>query len=110
MTSTPFWNLTPRTTLGNWFSPFRRRHVFAAAETSLNTMSVAVLGDRDPYVRARSDDAPWRTRSRSGSMCAGDPSARRENRRRRAGPRDPSAGDRLVVLGAVFAGEPVDRG
>jgi transposase len=27
MTSTPFWNLTPRTTLGNWFSPFRRRLV-----------------------------------------------------------------------------------
>ena len=31
MTSTPLWNLTPRTTFGNWFSPFMRRHVLAAA-------------------------------------------------------------------------------
>jgi len=51
MTSTPFWNLTPRTTFGNWFSPFNRRHVLAAAETSLKTMSLAVLGDSDPFVR-----------------------------------------------------------
>jgi hypothetical protein len=33
------------------FSPFRRRHVLAAAETSLNTMSLAVLCDSDPFVR-----------------------------------------------------------
>ena len=51
MTSTPLWNLTPRTTFGNWFSPFRRRQVLAAAETSLNTMSLAVLDDSDPFVR-----------------------------------------------------------
>ena len=51
MTSTPFWNLTPRTTLGNWFSPFRRRQVLAAEDTSLKTMSLAVLGDSDPLVR-----------------------------------------------------------
>jgi hypothetical protein len=51
MTSTPFWNLTPRTTFGNWFSPFRRRQVLAAALTSLKTMSLAVLGDSDPFVR-----------------------------------------------------------
>jgi hypothetical protein len=31
MTSMPFWNLTPRTTFGNWVSPFNRRQVFAAA-------------------------------------------------------------------------------
>src|SRR5262249_42667765 len=36
MTSMPFWNLIPRTTFGNWFSLFNRRHVFAAALTSLN--------------------------------------------------------------------------
>jgi hypothetical protein len=49
MTSMPFWNLTPWTTFGNWFSPFNRRHVFAAALTSLNTMSLAVLADRLPW-------------------------------------------------------------
>jgi len=27
MTSTPLWNLTPRTTFGNWFSPFSRRQL-----------------------------------------------------------------------------------
>ena len=32
-------------------SPFNRRHVFAAALTSLNTMSVAVFADRAPFVR-----------------------------------------------------------
>src|SRR5712672_265334 len=47
----PFWNLTPWTTFGNWFSPFNRRQVFAAAVTSLNTMSLAVVADRDPFVR-----------------------------------------------------------
>ena len=42
MTSTPLVNLIPWTTLGNWFSPFSRRQVFAAAVTSLNTISLAV--------------------------------------------------------------------
>src|SRR3984893_2545723 len=51
MTSMPFWNLMPCTTFGNWFSPFNRRHVFAAALTSLNTMSLAVLADKAPLVR-----------------------------------------------------------
>jgi len=51
MTSIPFWNLIPWTTFGNWFSPFNRRHVFAAALTSLNTMSLAVFADRAPFVR-----------------------------------------------------------
>ena len=51
MTSPPFWNLTPWTTFGNWFSPLRRRQVLAAEETSLKTMSLAVLGDSEPLVR-----------------------------------------------------------
>jgi hypothetical protein len=34
MTSMPFCNLMPWTTFSNWFSPFNRRHVFAAALTS----------------------------------------------------------------------------
>jgi hypothetical protein len=51
MTSMPVWNLTPLTTFDNWFSPFNRRQVFAAAVTSLNTMSLAVIADRDPLVR-----------------------------------------------------------
>jgi len=29
--ATPSVNVTPSTTFGNWFAPFRRRHVFAAA-------------------------------------------------------------------------------
>ena len=60
MTSMPFWNLTPLTTFGNWFSPFNRRQVFAAAVTSLNTMSFAVLVDR-ALGRQRFEDAPSRT-------------------------------------------------
>ena len=33
-------------------SPFKRRHVFAAALTSLNTISLAVFADRAPFVLA----------------------------------------------------------
>ena len=29
--ATPSVNVTPSMTIGNWFAPFRRRHVFAAA-------------------------------------------------------------------------------
>jgi hypothetical protein len=47
----PFWNLTPWTTFGNWFSPFNRRQVFAAVVTRLNTMSLAGIADREPFVR-----------------------------------------------------------
>ena len=38
-------------TFGNWFSPFNRRQVLAAAVTSLNTINFAVVADRDPFVR-----------------------------------------------------------
>src|SRR4028118_1365921 len=51
VTSTPFLNVTPWMTLGNWFSPFSRRQVLAAAMTSLNTISRAVSRDRAPLVR-----------------------------------------------------------
>ena len=51
MTSTPFLEFDASDDFGNWFSPFNRRHVLAAAETSLKTMSLAVLGDSDPFVR-----------------------------------------------------------
>ena len=43
--------MTPATTFGNWFSPFSRRQVFAAAMTSLNTISLAVVGESAPLVR-----------------------------------------------------------
>jgi hypothetical protein len=79
----PFWNLIPWTSFRNRFSPFNRRHVFAAALTSLNTMSLAVFAEELPS-SARFGDAPLRTRSRSGLTCAADPSARRGSRRRRA--------------------------
>jgi len=39
MTSMPFWNLTPWTTFGNWFSPFNRRQVFAAAVMSVTDLA-----------------------------------------------------------------------
>ena len=51
MTSTPLVNLTPWTTLGNWFSPFSRRYVFAATVTSLNTIRRAVSCDNALLVR-----------------------------------------------------------
>jgi hypothetical protein len=44
MTSTPFWNVMPRTTFGYWFSPFNRRQVLAAAETSLKTRNPGGAG------------------------------------------------------------------
>ena len=51
MTSMPFWKPTPWTTFGNWFSPFNRRQALAAVATSLNTMSLAVIADREPSAR-----------------------------------------------------------
>src|SRR3954469_10857175 len=51
MTSVPSWKVTPATTLGNWVSPFSRRQVFAAAITSLNTISRAVACESAPLVR-----------------------------------------------------------
>jgi hypothetical protein len=38
-------------TFGNCFSPFNRRQVFAAAMISLNTISLAVADESDPFVR-----------------------------------------------------------
>src|SRR5437588_1488201 len=43
--------MTPAMTFGNWFSPFSRRQVFAAAMISLNTIKRAVSCDRAPRVR-----------------------------------------------------------
>ena len=43
--------MTPATIFGNWFSPFSRRQVFAAAMTSLKTISLAVIGESAPLVR-----------------------------------------------------------
>ena len=51
VTSTPLRDVTPWTTLGNWFSPFSRCQVLAAAITSLNTISRAVSCDSAPFVR-----------------------------------------------------------
>ena len=47
----PSLNLTPSMTFGNWFSPFSRRQVLAAAMTSLKTISLAVSCDSAPLVR-----------------------------------------------------------
>jgi hypothetical protein len=51
MTSMPSWNLTPPMTFGNWFVPFKRRQVFDAAIISLNTISLAVADESEPFVR-----------------------------------------------------------
>jgi hypothetical protein len=51
MISVPSLYLTPAITFGNWFSPISRRQLFAAAITSLNTISRAVVGDSAPLVR-----------------------------------------------------------
>src|SRR3954470_2733393 len=50
MTSVPLRNVAPATTLGNWFSPFSLRQVFAAAITSLKTITRAVEDHSDPLV------------------------------------------------------------
>jgi putative transposase len=49
--STPLRNLTPRTTFDNWLSPLKRRHVLAAAMTSLKTIRRAVSCDNAPLLR-----------------------------------------------------------
>ena len=51
MSSVPSLKVTPAITLGNRVSPFNRRQVLAAAMTSLNSISRAVVGDSDPLVR-----------------------------------------------------------
>ena len=51
MTSVPSRKVTPAASFGNWFSPFSLRQLFAAAITSLNTISLAVVGERAPLVR-----------------------------------------------------------
>lgn len=56
----------PAITFGNWFSPFNRRQVFAAAPTSQNAMSLAVFADRELPLFARFGDALWQTRPRQG--------------------------------------------
>src|ERR1700730_16213831 len=47
---------------GNWFWPARRRQVFCAPSTSLNTMASAVLFDRQPFERnlPRKTHIAWR--------------------------------------------------
>ena len=46
ITSIPSVNLAPSTSLGNWLCPSRRRHLFCAASTSLNTIASAAAGDK----------------------------------------------------------------
>src|SRR5215218_7322286 len=51
MTSVPSWKVTPATTFGNWVSPLSRLQPLAAAMMSLNTISLAVVGESAPLVR-----------------------------------------------------------
>src|SRR5271165_6752821 len=51
MTSHPSVNFTPRIIFGNWLWPSRRRQVFCAPSTSLNTMASAVRFERHPFER-----------------------------------------------------------
>src|SRR4249920_1306361 len=110
MTSMPFWNLIPAMTFGNWFSPFNRRHVFAAASTSLKTMSLAVFADRAPFVRT----VRWRIVAntlsigldvRRWSQC----SAGKSKKASKSFPVLRQTSDRLLVLGSEFVGEHGDR-
>src|SRR5271168_419028 len=51
MTSHPWVNFTSRMIFGNWLWPSRRRQVFWAPSTNLNTMASAVLLERHPFER-----------------------------------------------------------
>ncbi|ALJ34429.1 hypothetical protein FE89_17005 [Azospirillum brasilense] len=51
-------------TLGNWFSPCKRRQVLEAAVISLNTISLAVSRESAPLVRM----VRWRTVANTLSM------------------------------------------
>ncbi len=51
MTPIPSLNVTSATSFGNSSSLFSRRKVRAAARTSLNTISLAVVDDSAPLVR-----------------------------------------------------------
>src|SRR6266851_3678056 len=109
MTSMPFWNLTPRTTFGNWFSPFNRRHVFAAALTSLNTMSLAVFADRAPFVltvrcRTVANTLSIGFEVRRWSQCSAGKS-KKASRASRSFVRQATA---LSYLAPYFVGEHID--
>src|SRR5271169_5071662 len=51
MTSIPSVNFTPRISFGNWLWPSMRRQLFWAPSTSLKTMAIAVLFDKQPFHR-----------------------------------------------------------
>src|SRR5512132_2859536 len=108
VTSTPFRNVTPWTTLGNWFSPFSLRHVLAAAMTSLNTMSRAVSWDNAPLVRT------VRCRTVANTLSIGFaqviPVLGREvvEGQQRVSVLD-QAGGRLLVFGPILLGKRRDR-
>ena len=50
-TSSPSMNFTPWMIFGNWLWPSRRRQLFCAPSTSLNTMASVVLFERHPFDR-----------------------------------------------------------
>jgi hypothetical protein len=83
----PSLNFTLATSFGNMFCPSRRRHVFCAPSTSLNTMASAVLFDKQPFERIF-DDGRSRTCFRWDLWSVNVSSARRENHRMPAIRRD----------------------
>ena len=51
ISSISLFSFTLAMIFGNWFWPSRRRQVFCAPSTSLNTMASAVLFNRQPFER-----------------------------------------------------------
>ena len=97
-------------TLGNWFSPFSRRHVFAAVVTSLKTISPAVSCDSAPLVRTVRCRTVATTLSlgfdvRRWSQCSGGEVVERQQP---VAVLD-QAGDRPLVFGSILRGKGRNR-
>src|SRR6266851_6392001 len=106
MTSMPFWNLTPWTTFGNWFSPFNRRQCFCGGVDEFEHHELGGLGRQGslgPHGSMTHRRKYALDRVRRAQMV---PVLGREvEEGEQSFPVLRQAGDRLVVLGAVLVGE-----
>ncbi|MET4031066.1 hypothetical protein ABMB68_004575 [Bradyrhizobium sp. RT4a] len=109
--SMPSLNPTIATTLGNGFVPLSRRQVVNVVITSLNTIGLAVVGDKEPFVRkvlyrpvantcsmglvVRKSSPMFGKKILEGQQCVAILD---------------QAFDRPAILGAMLLGEDVGRG
>jgi crotonobetainyl-CoA:carnitine CoA-transferase CaiB-like acyl-CoA transferase len=105
--------MTPATTVGNWFSPFSRYQVFEAVITSLNTISLAVVGESAPLIRTVSripetrvliKKFHWPLANRGNSVTFSENVFREPNGSKRGSAVDHLAGIRVVSFNHFLMG------